>query len=171
MDVAVSAPEGYRLPHVVFVRGHAVVVIPLLVNKDTGEEKFLMVRQRRIGNGSLSLEFPAGMLDKEDDTPSKVAVKELFEETGLEIPEKHLVQLSERPLYSSVGAVDEAIFYYGTRVDLFNEDFRSFNLRKRENSGEHEYIETALLTKWQAEKEITSLQVLLGFFLFEQRFS
>jgi DNA-binding NtrC family response regulator len=45
----------------VVVRGNACVIVPLLANSDTGEEKYLMIYQRRSGNGRLSLEFPAGM--------------------------------------------------------------------------------------------------------------
>lgn len=170
MDVTVSAPEGYKLPHVVFIRGHAVVVIPHLRNSDTGKEKFLMVRQRRIGNGSLSIEFPAGMLDNEEDTPSGVAVRELFEETGLEVGQDELVPLSDRPLYSSVGAADEAIFYFGVKMHLSDREFNALDNRENGNRNENEYITTFLCTRSEIEKAATSLQVICGLFLFERQF-
>ena len=72
----------------------------LLKNKDTGEEKYLMVRQRRIGNGQLSLEFPAGMLDEESDA-GQVIIKELQEETGLEVLPNEIFPYRQNPLQLS----------------------------------------------------------------------
>jgi len=69
-----------------------------------------MVRQRRIGNGNLSLEFPAGMLDAEVDNPLGVATREFIEETGLGISASDLFPLFDKKLFSSVGASDEGIF-------------------------------------------------------------
>ena len=76
-------PEGRPLHKYLLLRGSAVVVVTVVENRDTGERKFLMLWQRRIGNGGDSLEFPAGMLDGDVDDPVGVAVRELEEETGL----------------------------------------------------------------------------------------
>jgi len=170
LDVEVSSPEGYRLPHIVFIRGHAVVVVPLLKNSDTGEERFLMVRQRRIGNGLLTLEFPAGMLDNKNDHPVDVAVRELSEETGLHISHNQLQPLINTPLYSSAGASDEAIFYFGCKVHLPDAEFSSFHQRSGGNSNENEHIIVELLERSEAEPQVSSLQARLGFFLFDQHF-
>ena len=170
LDVDVTAPEGYRLPRIVFIRGHATVIIPLLVNSDTGEERFLMVRQRRIGNGMLTLEFPAGMLDHKSDDPADIAVKELFEETGLYIKKNQLRPLSQVPLYSSAGASDEAIYYFGCKIELSGNEFTSFHLRSTGNSSENEHITVELIERSSAEPQITSLQARLGFYLFDQHF-
>lgn len=166
LDTKVTSPEGKPLPNIVFIRGNATVVVPLLTNMETGEKRFLMVRQFRIGSGALSLEFPAGMLDDENDTPATIASKELFEETGLDVEEQQLYPLWPSPLYSSAGASDEAIYYFGCRVQLTDKEFNSFRNRYRENSGEHEFITVSLLTREEAESQINSLQALLGFHLF-----
>lgn len=170
LDVNVTSPEGYCLPNIVFIRGHATVVVPLLHNRDTREERFLMVRQRRIGNGMLTLEFPAGMLDHENDNPVDIAVKELFEETGLHIDSKQLHSLSNVPLYSSAGASDEAIYYFGCKIKLSNHDFSLFHLRRTGNPSENEHIMVELIERSVAEPQITSLQARLGLFLFDQHF-
>lgn len=167
LEADVEPPEGGRLPGYLFLRGDACIVVPLLRNRDTGEERYLMVRQRRIGHGHLSLEFPAGMVDSEVDDPAGVALNELREETGLEIGRDALKPLAARPLYSSPGGSDEAIHYFGCVVDLSDEDYRSFEGRIREHEEENERITVTLRTREEAEQRMQSLQARLGFYLFE----
>ncbi len=57
-----------------------ITVIPVLKN-DEGTECFLMVEQFRHGSSKLTLEFPAGIVDK-GESPEKAALRELKEETG-----------------------------------------------------------------------------------------
>lgn len=52
---------------------------------------FLMVRQYRHGSDSVTIEFPAGTVDEQED-PHDAALRELKEETGC-IPMRDLVQL------------------------------------------------------------------------------
>lgn len=52
-----------------------VIVIPEI------NDKFLMVKQWRHGEGNLSIEFPGGVIDA-GETPEQAAVRELQEETG-----------------------------------------------------------------------------------------
>lgn len=65
---------------------HWVVVIPEL------EDSFLLVKQWRHGEKSLSIEFPGGVID-EGEEPEKAALRELTEETGF-IPGK-IVKIGE----------------------------------------------------------------------------
>ncbi|MDR0307290.1 MAG: NUDIX hydrolase [Chitinispirillales bacterium] len=166
LHTSVVAPEGYKLPNILFVRGDACIVVPLLRNRDSGEERFLMVRQRRIGNGQMSLEFPAGMLDQNSDAAG-TAVREMDEETGLAVKEGDLFPLCETKLYSSAGASDEAVFYFGCIIEVDDAQFQSFTNRKTGCASENEHISTVLMTRAEAEKQSTSLQARLGFFLFE----
>jgi 8-oxo-dGTP pyrophosphatase MutT (NUDIX family) len=167
-EADVTDPQHHKLPGYIFLRGHAVIVVPLLRNKTTGEERFLMIRQRRIGNGLLNLEFPAGMLDRDIDKVEGVAVKELLEETGLSIAASDLRPLHQGPLYSSPGAVDEGIYYFGCIVSLSDREFKAFEGRSAGNADDGESIKVTLCTKAMAENETTSLQVRLGLFLFEE---
>ena len=84
LRMAAQAPNGEPLLPVVLLRGHFVGVLTCLKDKATGEERFLMVRQRRVGTGAVMLEHPAGMVDNTKD-PYAVAITEVEEETGLKI--------------------------------------------------------------------------------------
>jgi 8-oxo-dGTP pyrophosphatase MutT (NUDIX family) len=163
----VSDPNGNKLPDILFVRGHACIVVPRLINKNTGRKAFLMIRQRRIGNGAYNLEFPAGMLDMNINSPSEVARMELYEETGLSIAPADLHPLCDGPLYSSPGASDEGIYYFGCSLELAGKDCDAFEGRTIHGVSEDEHIVVTLRSRKQAEEETTSLQVRLGFYLFE----
>ncbi len=59
-----------------------VNIVPLVVD-ERGVESFVMVRQYRHGAESLTVEFPAGLVDP-GETPEDAAARELLEETGLQ---------------------------------------------------------------------------------------
>ncbi len=164
----ITAPDGHPLPPIALVRGHAVVIVPLVRNTVTGEERFLTVVQRRIGNGLDNVEFPAGMLDREVDDPVGVAVRELREETGLEVAAGHLHPLYNRPLYTSVGLLDEAILFYGAVVDLTPERFAHLEGAEGGAADEHERITVRLHTAAELERVGLSGQVVLGLRLFDE---
>jgi 8-oxo-dGTP pyrophosphatase MutT (NUDIX family) len=166
-EAGVTDPQKKKLPKYIFIRGHAVIVV-LLRNKETGIERYLMIRQRRIGNGMLNLEFPAGMLDRNVESVEAVAVKELREETGLAISAEDLRPLHNGPLYSSPGACDEGIYYFACIVPLSNEEFTSFEGRSAGSRSDGESITVCLRTQDDAEQETTSLQVRLGLYLFNE---
>ncbi len=168
IDAKVTSPEGTRLPHIVFIRGDACVIVPLVVNISTGEQKFLMVKQRRIGSGQMSLEFPAGMLDEHSGDPIGVAIRELEEETGLQLNRDSLFPLNNKMLFSSVGGSDEGIYYYGCIVKADNGLFSSLQKRLAGKVDENENITVELLSREEAEDQATTQQVPLGFYLFEK---
>lgn len=58
-----------------------VCVIPVF-RDSVGVERFVMERQFRFGSKSLTLEFPGGIVDAEEE-PSEAAIRELLEETGI----------------------------------------------------------------------------------------
>lgn len=168
LEADVRDEADRQLPSWVFLRGDACVIVPLIRNSHTGEERYLMVEQRRIGHGGLSLEFPAGMLDRNVDDALGVAQRELEEETGLRVETEQLKPLWPRPMYSSSGGSDEAIHFFGCTVDVDDKRFAAFEGSILGEKVENEHLTVRLKTRSEAEREITSLQVLLGFALFER---
>ncbi|MDX9802075.1 MAG: NUDIX hydrolase [Spirochaetia bacterium] len=79
-DVESVSPEGKKS---IFVQLDSPdwVNIVCAVKNDNDEECFLMVRQFRHGSASITLEFPAGLVDPGEE-PVEAAARELLEETG-----------------------------------------------------------------------------------------
>lgn len=74
------SPKGQRASFVVVDAPDWVTVVPVLVD-ESGTECFLMVRQYRHGSRTTTLEFPAGVVEWEEE-PTDAARRELIEETG-----------------------------------------------------------------------------------------
>ena len=163
-------PDNNPLLPIALLRGAATVVVPVFRNQSTGQVRFLMVLQRRIGNGHDSLEFPAGMLDENVNQPQEVAVKEMKEETGVVASPSELVCLCEKPLYSSPGLCDEAIYYYALEREISDMEWNEMDGRLGGNANENERIRLCWKTVAQAREETTSLQVRAAIFLFLEKF-
>jgi len=108
LQASVENNNGESLPGAVFLRGGSVAMLLILqpddVPADTEKDKHVLLTvQPRIAVGSLELiELPAGMLD--DGTFSGTAAKEIQEETGLEVPESELINMTQLALESSTGS-------------------------------------------------------------------
>jgi ADP-sugar diphosphatase len=90
------------IPGAVFLRGPSVAMLLVLTPEDASEdEKYAVLTvQPRVAAGSLSfVELPAGMLD--GGTFAGTASKEIKEETGIEVSEDELINMSELALGSS----------------------------------------------------------------------
>jgi len=74
----------------------------------SGMPCFLMVRQYRHGSDSVTIEFPAGMVDQGED-PKEAAIRELYEETGC-VSEGEVVEL---------GSVSPNSAFMNNRVSFF----------------------------------------------------
>lgn len=112
-----------RSKRVAFIRGGAVGVLLKLKSKLTSKIYVIFVRQPRNAVGSRDLiEIPAGMLDGATGTlkANGVAVKEIKEETGIDIERDDLVLLASG--YPSPGGCDEWIDLYEVNL-LANDDF------------------------------------------------
>lgn len=134
-------PEGVPLLPYALIRGHFVSVVTVLIDKDSGKKFFLLVKQRRVANGKIFFEHPAGMTDSEKD-PYKVAIKEVQEETGLVIERSDLKLLYERPLYSSPGLLDEAGYFFYCEINLDSNELEKYKNKLAGAKGESEHIET-----------------------------
>jgi 8-oxo-dGTP pyrophosphatase MutT (NUDIX family) len=104
-----EAPEPQTLPGGIFLRGGSVAMLMILRPSDSITERWVvMTEQPRIPAGSLRFwEIPAGMIDDDTDDFSGTAAKEIRQETGLVVPRKELINLTELALADT--KVDEAL--------------------------------------------------------------
>ncbi len=159
--------NGTPLLPTVLLRGHFVSVVTVLINKETKEELFLLVKQRRVGNGAIFYEHPAGMCDSEGD-PVKVAYKEVEEETGLDIKDAKLVLLSDKMFYSSPGLLDEGGFYFCCEIEMESADIEKFRNKLTGADNEAEFIETTVCTLEETMQKLENAHAMLHLFVYLQ---
>lgn len=136
--------SGTPLLPIVLLRGHFVSVLTCFIEHETGKKYLLLVKQRRVANGEIFYEHPAGMCDSETD-PVKVACKEVFEETGFEVTPAQLHAINDEPFYSSPGLLDEGGYFFWCEIELSTNEIKAFQARKTGAAGENEFIETAVV--------------------------
>ena len=136
----VSNNNGDNLPGSVFLRGGSVAMLLILQSNSSDEEHVVLTIQPRIAAGSLGfVELPAGMLDDSGNF-SGTAAKEIREETGLEIGEEDLVNMTDlvfkeraenqssdedhlqKGVYPSPGGCDEFITIFVARKRMSAEE-------------------------------------------------
>lgn len=116
-----------------------VTVIPLFKENGRGAE-FLMVRQFRHGSGEITVEFPAGAVDRGED-PAAAASRELLEETGYRAGE--LLPL---------GAVNPNPAFMTNKTHTFLA--RGLELVAEQKLDTHEFVEFARIPEEQVFREM-----------------
>ena len=128
------------------IKSDAVVIVPIFNTR--GQSKIATIKEYRIPAGNFTYGFPAGLID-EGETSVQAAMRELKEETGLDVVE-HLY--TTPPLFSSEGLTDEVVEI----VYLLVEGTTSIEyLESNEN------IETSVLNRNEV-KELLSQRVHFG---------
>ncbi|WP_188813186.1 NUDIX domain-containing protein [Hymenobacter cavernae] len=100
--------DGKELKRERFEPGRAVAALVY----DTARQRYLFVRQFRVGAESELLEVAAGMLDKEGEGPEDAIRREIDEELGYAVD--HLEPIAS--FYPSPGATSEYIRLYYAEV-------------------------------------------------------
>lgn len=129
----VLLPDGKSASREVVRHNGGVCVAPLT---DSGE--LILVRQYRYPYGEITLELPAGKLEKGED-PLSAAKRELSEETGAE---GRLTPLGE--MYPTPGYSDEIIRLYAATELSFG----------KMHTDDDEFIETVKLSLKEAEEMV-----------------
>ncbi|MBO7500001.1 MAG: NUDIX domain-containing protein [Fibrobacterales bacterium] len=112
---------------IVLLRGDAVGILVVLRVEGEAEPRLLLTRQARVPAAEPSLaEIPAGMMDG-SESPREVAVREMKEETGLDVSEEELVDLlPAHPdgYLSSVGLMDERLYLFAYEKTVTADELR-----------------------------------------------
>ncbi len=96
------------------IKADAVVINAIHEDPTTGKHTLVMVNQYRYPIGRRIYELPAGLIEK-NEVVFKGAMREMFEETGLQFALSHAVNDSARPCFSSPGMTDESVsILFGT---------------------------------------------------------
>lgn len=155
-----TTPEGNKIPPICFLKGEVVCVLVCFIDTISREKYLLLVRQRRICDGSLTYEHPAGMLDSESDAAA-VAAREVWEETGIEVKAEQLIALNKEPFYPSTGTSDEAMYLFYCELELSHEQILSYHNTTQGLLSDHEYIETFVVPFAEGHSLITNVNGLL----------
>ncbi|MCL2844661.1 MAG: NUDIX domain-containing protein [Chitinivibrionia bacterium] len=135
----------------VFVKGDGVSIVPIITAQNA--KYFLCVEQRRIADGKIHCEFPAGMMDTDCD-PLAVVIKELEEETGIKIKREDVETLNDgKPLFTSPGACDEKIYFFKTEISLTANEFSALQNKIIDNGDEK------IIVKLYTEEELQAKTV------------
>lgn len=147
--VHATTPEGDPIPPLCFVKGQVVSVLIALTEAETGKEWLLLVRQRRICDGSLQYEHVAGMVDA-NDSPLEVAIRESEEEAGMQLRPEQLIALNDRPYFPTTATSDEAMWFFACELTLPAAQIHAMANRDMGVASEHEHITTVLATPSEA---------------------
>ena len=162
LNVDADAPEGNKLNSICFLKGDAVSMLVVLIDDQTDDKYVLLVKQRRICDGSELYEHPAGMIDEDDDAPAQVAARELDEEARLDVKPDELKPLFDKPFFTSTATTDEALhlFYLERRMPL--SDIRAMQGRETGAEGEDEQTQLHIATLPEAHRLIRNLHGIMS---------
>jgi 8-oxo-dGTP pyrophosphatase MutT (NUDIX family) len=165
LEVDADTPEGDKIPPALFLKGHAASMLVCLIDKETREKFTVLVKQRRIANGSHTYEHPAGMVDA-SDAPDEVAAREIGEEIGLTVAADELTKLNSKLWFPSTGTSDEAMHFFYIEKEMSRKEIMSFHLKNMGSESEHERITSIVATIPESHKLITNVNGLLLNFLY-----
>lgn len=151
--------EGQWVPGAVFLRGDAVAV--LIVLRCGGKEHVLLVSQPRFPAGVFaSIEIPAGMID-EHSTAIETAVREVEEETHINVTADQLRCLGE--YYPSGGGSDEKITCYVCELETSAEQLAAMQGAAGGVEHEHERITMLVVPLDELPKHTCDAKALLSY--------
>ena len=162
-------PEGQALPRSLLLRGDGAVIIPVLTCRENQKVYTLMVRQRRIVDGSWTTEFPAGSVDSYHEEPLLIATQELQEELGIEIDPSEIHSLYHHPLNPAPSIMSAQVHFF-----YFQQEVSSAFLREKEGCStgcheDHEYLTVEVKEMSEVSRMNENIFVIAGIKLLENK--
>lgn len=173
--------DGYlEVPSIIFMRGGAVAMLPVLIDESNGKKYTVLTIQARVPAGIKKFpEIPAGMLDKDGDFGG-VAVKELREEMGLEVTKGELIDLTPviaknskiggtyQGIYPSAGGCDEFLRFFLYCKICSLEEITAFNNKYKGEPEEGEKIKLKVIPLEELPMQAPDVKALCAYFLYKE---
>ncbi|WP_018621837.1 NUDIX hydrolase [Spirosoma luteum] len=166
LKVDAQSPEGTKLNPICFLKGDAVSILVVLIDQQTEEKYVVLIRQRRIGDGSITYEHPAGMIDEKDASPQAVAMRELGEETGLRVEPTDVKSLFSRPLFSATATSDETLYFFYLERRMPLAEIKAMHEKSTGKEGENEHTQLHIATFPEAQQKVANLHGVLAHLLY-----
>jgi hypothetical protein len=173
MKVTPYSSNGNENPHarVVFLRGDAVVVLPILIVN--GQRFVVLVNQLRIPVGKVINEFLAGTLEDISD-PRAVVLREIEEEAKLVsiagfTTEDVIPLFDGKKMFSSPGILDEGTYSFYVEKEISKEVFDQLQGLRAGLEEEDEDIKVTLVLYEEVTKFCTDTKTLATLYLYEHR--
>ncbi|CAH9102646.1 unnamed protein product [Cuscuta epithymum] len=164
----VDKETGQMVPGIVFARGPAVAV--LIILESEGEKFAVLTKQVRVPVGRLILELPAGMLDEDHGDFGGTAIREVQEETGLQLNVQDMIDLTALldpstgcRLFPSPGGCDEGISLFLYRGNISKDNLRQLQGKKTGLRDHGELIRVHLVPYdklWRATADAKTLSAI-----------
>jgi len=143
--------------------------------RETGEEFTVLTRLHSVPTATCRFpSLPAGMIDWEGNFVGNMA-REIREETGLEIHESKLVDLTElayngrfQGVYPSIGGTDEFIRIFVFKEEMDEARIRALHERHTGLAEEHEKITLQVVPLGSLWRETSDAKALAALTLFNQ---
>ena len=161
---AFSTINGKIVPGISFIRGDSVTV--LIIFNVEGKKYFLSTKQYRVPIAKWDIDLVAGMMDEDNEFKS-VALKELYEETGIDI---HIKEEELKLLFSgdiSGGGSDECSTAYVYETEIDKETLNRYNGTTAGNINENENI-IIDIKPFEELKELTGIRSQLAYYKYKE---
>ncbi|KAH9625204.1 hypothetical protein KSS87_009394 [Heliosperma pusillum] len=163
---------GQKVPGIVFARGPAVAILILLESE--GETYAVLTEQVRVPTGRFVLELPAGMLDDDQGDFVGTAVREVEEETGINLKVEDMVELTSfldpstgRKVFPSPGGCDEELSFFLYQGKVAKETIQELRGKKTGLQDHGELIKVHVVPYQQLWRATADAKVLMAIALYE----
>ena len=157
------------MPRCVVLRGDGAIAIPVL-NCVEGQTVYtLMVEQRRVVDGGISTEFPAGTVEPSIEDSIIVAVQELEEELGMQVSKEELQLLYQYPLKADPSILSATFHYFYFERDVTQVFLKKIDGRETGCHEDHEYMRVKVQKLSEVSQDNVTVFSLAGLQLLENK--
>jgi 8-oxo-dGTP pyrophosphatase MutT (NUDIX family) len=168
IDCVLETAEGVEIPRYIVIRGDSVVIVPMLVCNETNTVYTMLVEQRRIVDGGITTEFPAGGVLGEAADLRLSASQEIREELSLTIPPDELIPLADKPIKINPSMSDDLVTFFYFRQEVTPAFLEEADGRATGCHAEGEFIRIKICPMATVARIPTS-STLIGIKLLEQK--